>query len=158
MGLDMFLFGIKKDKKDITEPSSGTWEEVCYWRKANQIHQWFNLNFIDKQNPWGYYEVDEENLQGLLLICKLLKHIKENPDIDFLQPIKTELKQYYDQSHKYDYADFIAYSLLPPQNIGCFFGSGEVDELYWEQIDDTIEQLTEALKGGYTNFFYLSSW
>ena len=29
---------------------------------------------------WGYYEVHEDDLQGLLLICKLLKHLKENPD------------------------------------------------------------------------------
>lgn len=43
MGLDMYLFGIEQDKKeDCTESSSGQWKQVCYWRKANAIHKWFD--------------------------------------------------------------------------------------------------------------------
>lgn len=50
-------------------------------------------------------------------------------------------------------------SILPPDNMGCFFGSGDVDDWYWDNINDTIEQLTDVLKNGsYYKFFYMASW
>ena len=164
MGLDMFLYGVhKKQKEDIGEPSSGTWEECCYWRKANQIHSWFNKRFIKENNPWGFYEVEEKDIQGLLLICKLLKKIKENPNEE-ISWIDTKWFEYLNQDSEekngwdIDCADMIAYAILPPDNLGCFFGSGIVDEWYWDQIDNTIEQLTKALKQNYNCYFYMASW
>lgn len=112
MGLDMYLFGIEQDKKeDCTESSSGQWKQVCYWRKANAIHKWFD--YVQNQSPdWDR-----------------------------------------------DYADLIAMSILPPDNIGCFFGSGNVDDWYWDNINDTIEQLTDVLENNfYHKFFYMASW
>lgn len=160
MGLDMYLYGIKKNKKDdISEPSSGEWEEVCYWRKANAIHKWFNTKFIKEQDPWGYYEVEEEDIQGLLLLCKLLKTLKENPN-EIFQWVKTDFFEFVNNldDGTIECADLIARVLLPPDNLGCFFGSGMVDDWYWENIDDTIEQLTKALEGNYNKFFYMASW
>ena len=164
MGLDMFLYGVYRDRKeDIGEPSSGQWEECCYWRKSNQIHKWFSTKFIKEQDPWGLYEVEEKDIQGLLLICKLLKKIKENPDDEFswvdtkffdLLAKDPEEKGGWD----IDCADTIAYSILPPDNLGCFFGSGIVDEWYWQDIDDTIDQLTNALSQGYQRYYYRASW
>jgi hypothetical protein len=51
---------------------------------------------------------------------------------------------------------------LPPAE-GFFFGSTEIDEWYWQDIDETIEQLTKVLahKQGeheYLRFIYQSSW
>ena len=164
MGLDIFLYGVhKKQKEDIGEPSSGSWEECCYWRKANQIHSWFNQNFIKEQNPWGFYEVEEKDIQGLLLICKLLKKIKENPDEE-ISWIDTEWFEYLNRDSEEknrwetDCADMIAYAILPPDNLGCCFGAGTVGEWYWDQIDNTIEQLTKALKQNYDCYFYTASW
>ena len=164
MGLDMFLYGVhKKQKEDIGEPSSGNWEECCYWRKANQIHSWFNQHFIKEQNPWGFYEVEEKDIQGLLLICKLLRKIKESPDEE-ISWIDTKWFEYLSRDPEEkngwdaDCADMIAYAILPPDNLGCCFGSGTVDEWYWDQIDNTIEQLTKALKQNYDCYFYTASW
>lgn len=164
MGLDMFLYGIHKDKKeDIGEPSSGQWEECCYWRKANQIHKWFSDRFIKQQDPWGLYEVEEKDIQGLLLLCKLLKKVKESPDEE-LSWVDTNWFSYLNQDPDdkkgwdIDCADMLAYALLPPDNLGCFFGSGEVDEWYWEDIDDTIDQLTKALSQNYVSYYYCASW
>ena len=159
MGLDMYLYGIKKNQKDISEPSSGEWKEVCYWRKANAIHKWFSTKFIKKQDPWGYYEVEEKDIQGLLLLCKLLKTLKENPNENF-QWVKTDFFEFVNNldDGTMECADLIAMALLPPDNLGCFFGSGMVDDWYWENIDDTIEQLTKALEGNYNKFFYMASW
>lgn len=164
MGLDMFLYGIhKKQKENIGEPSSGNWEQCCYWRKVNQIHSWFNQHFIKEQNPWGFYEVEEKDIQGLLLICKLLRKIKENPDEE-ISWIDTKWFEYLNRDPEEkngwdtDCADMIAYAILPPDNLGCCFGSGTVDEWYWDQIDNTIEQLTKALKQNYDCYFYAASW
>lgn len=164
MGLDMYLFGIKKDKeRSLGDPSEGRWKEVCYWRKANAIHKWFNIHFIKQQDPWGYYEITEDDLQGLLLICKLLRCLKDNPNNSILSFINTKWFNYVQNESPdwdYDAADLIAQAILPPDNMGCFFGSGAVDDWYWENIDDTIKQLTKVLEDeeGYRKFFYMASW
>lgn len=164
MGLDMYLYGVhKKQKEDMVEASSGNWEQCCYWRKANQIHSWFDQHFIKGRNPWGFYEVEEKDIQGLLLICKLLKKIKENPDKE-ISWIDTKWFEYLNRDSEEkngwdtDCADMIAYAILPPDNLGCCFGSGTVDEWYWDQIDNTIEQLIKALKQNYDCYFYTASW
>lgn len=49
-------------------------------------------------------------------------------------------------------------SLLPPQG-GFFFGSTDIDEWYWKDLESTVEQLNEVLareEGG--DFYYESSW
>lgn len=173
MGLDMFLYGVKQNEQ--TEENgfegSGVYEEVCYWRKANQIHKWFSNKFIKKQDPWGIYIIQETELQGLLLLCKLLKTLKLQ-DNDIFSPIVTDrIKEELDSQTTeetqrianelgitLDYVDKIALALLPPDNIGCFFGSGTVDEDYWRDIDTTINQITEALEKSYDFYIYSASW
>lgn len=51
-------------------------------------------------------------------------------------------------------------NLLPPRE-GFFFGSTDIDEWYWESIQDTIEQITRILELPdlvELNFSYHSSW
>lgn len=158
MGLDMYLYGIMTDKrKDLDAPETGSYSQVAYWRKANQVHKWFSVRFIKKQDPWGTYRVSRDDIIGLLLTCKLLRKIKNKEVSIDNKYVNTE--NFLPQSVlSYDEADFIASVLLPPDNIGCFFGSGIVDEGYWEQIDDTIDMLTKALDDGYHTFFYEASW
>lgn len=40
--------------------------EVGYWRKANQIHNWFVQNIQNGEDDCGNYSVDKEKLQELL--------------------------------------------------------------------------------------------
>lgn len=160
MGLDMFLYGLKNTSpEDDYDNNYGEWKELCYWRKSNQIHKWFSDRCIKKQNPWGYYKVEEAELQGLLLICKLLLKIKNNPDEDFSW-VETKFTRFVEKvkTEGWGTAEYIAYALLPPDNLGCFFGSGNVDEYYWEDIEDTVEQLTKALESEYNYYFYMASW
>lgn len=158
MGLDMFLYGVKVHT-DEDYKSFGEFEEVCYWRKFSALHKWFKDRFIKEGDPWGYYEVPEIDLQGLLLLCKFLKKIHENPkeefyliETDSVKRFKKEFKEFYND------ASLVADILLPQDSFGCFFGSGIVDEWYWDHIDSTIEQLTEVLEEGYTKYFYMASW
>lgn len=148
MGLDMYL-EIRKSEyrskshqdkgsdlaleypKDITEfipdltdlrISRQTNYEVGYWRKANQIHNWFMENCarrdeydnpIDDCRP---VEITVDKLEALLDTCK---------------------KVLADHS--------LAGSLLPTAD-GFFFGSTEYDDYYFGQIEQTIEIIEPVLK------------
>lgn len=148
MGLDMYLEIRKseyrskysKDKgsrlkleypKDITEfipdltdlrISRQTNYEVGYWRKANQIHNWFMQNCarrdeydnpIDDCRP---IEITVDKLEELLETCK---------------------KVLADHS--------LAGSLLPTAD-GFFFGSTEYDDYYFGDLEQTVEIIEPVLK------------
>ena len=148
MGLDMYLEIRKseyrskysKDKgsrlkleypKDITEfipdltdlrISRQTNYEVGYWRKANQIHNWFMQNCAERDeydNPIDDcrpVEITVDKLEALLDTCK---------------------KVLADHS--------LAGSLLPTTD-GFFFGSTEYDDYYFGEIEQTIEIIEPVLK------------
>ncbi len=160
MGLDMFIYGLKNTSPpDDYDNNYGEWKELCYWRKANQIHKWFSDRLIKGQNPWGYYEITESELQGLLLLCKFLYKIKYNSDEDFAW-VDTKFTRFVEANkiEGWKEAEYIANVLLPPDNTGCCFGSGDIDEKYWYDIEDTIKQLTKALESEYNSYFYMASW
>ena len=148
MGLDMYLEIRKseyrskysKDKgsrlkleypKDITEfipnltdlrISRQTNYEVGYWRKANQIHNWFMQNCANRDeydNPIDDcrpIEITVDKLEALLDTCK---------------------KVLADHS--------LAGSLLPTTD-GFFFGSTEYDDYYFGEIEQTVEIIEPVLK------------
>ena len=106
-------------------------KDAGYWRKANAIHKWFVDNCQDGVDECQLSEVTEGKLQELLDACK---------------SVKVDNK--------------LAGDLLPPQS-GFFFGSTEIDEWYMQDIDQTIDILSELLDT--TDFekeivFYQSSW
>lgn len=57
MGLDMYLY----------EKTTG--QEVGYWRKANQIHNWFVNNIQNGEDECGEYDVPYEKLLELRGLC-----------------------------------------------------------------------------------------
>jgi len=104
--------------------------QVAYWRKSNQIHGWFVKHVQGGVDNCEEYHVTRDQLQLLLDNCKLVLINKEE-----------------------------APNLLPPQE-GFFFGSYEYDEYYWQDIQDTIDQL-EKILNEYPedwDFQYQSSW
>ena len=62
MGLDMWL---EKKKKNDAEAK---YEEVAYWRKANQIREWF-CEHVGGIDNCVRVQVDEEDLQKLMDDC-----------------------------------------------------------------------------------------
>jgi hypothetical protein len=102
-------------------------EEVGYWRKANQIHKWFVDNVQDGVDDCRDAYVDSEQLHELLELCKKVQ-----------------------ADHS------LAEKLLPSTN-GFFFGSTEYDDWYFNDIENTIKILEEALEDG-DSFYYSSSW
>ena len=71
--------------KDVaTDIYGATVEVTCaYWRKANQIHNWFVTNIQDGNDNCGEYYVSQDKLKELLIICE---HSMENGDPSLLPP------------------------------------------------------------------------
>jgi hypothetical protein len=103
-------------------------EEAGYWRKANQIHRWFVDNVQNGVDNCGDYYVGSEKLAELLELCKKVKA---------------------DNS--------LAEELLPSAS-GFFFGGTEYDEWYFNDIENTIAVLEEALEDDRADYYYSSSW
>ena len=104
---------------------------VAYWRKANQIHNWFVQNVQEGEDDCGNYDVDRDKLTALLNLCK-----------DVLAN-RGKAKE-----------------LLPTQS-GFFFGGTEYDEYYWQDIENTIAQLETVINNPALedcDLYYHSSW
>jgi hypothetical protein len=61
---------IKSHIKHIRDKElNRTWRslqtEVAYWRKANQIHNWFVVHVLNGIDECGTYEVTKNNIQEL---------------------------------------------------------------------------------------------
>lgn len=151
MGLDMYLSGqryvknwdhdapserhevvVEKGGKPVQSPFPIAYVkyEAGYWRKANEIHNWFVKNVQDGVDDCGEYYVSAEQLQELLdTVNKVLK--SRDPAV--------------------------ASSLLPTTS-GSFFGSTEYSEYYWESLERTKTILENALAQKELTYTYQSSW
>lgn len=152
MGLDMYLTARKyipeySDAKFYDEVNKLTkaisdWDvreivfEVAYWRKANQIHNWFVKNVQGGVDDCKDYYLDKEDITKLYdTVCEVLKD-------------KTK-------------AD-----LLLPSASGFFFGSTEYDEYYFQELEYTkeslkplVDKLNSKDKSYWAfDFYYRSSW
>jgi hypothetical protein len=152
MGLDMYLYkknyirqgewykpevvnevvvktGGEVDNRIKSERVRYVVEEVGYWRKANQIHNWFVENVQNGNDNCGSYYVSRDKLEELLDLCKKVK-------VD----------------------NALAEAYLPSVS-GFFFGGTEYDEWYFNDIDNTIKIIEECLEDKYADDFeYSSSW
>jgi hypothetical protein len=115
---------VKIDPKRVTYVI----EEVGYWRKQNQIHQWFVENVQNGEDNCAEYCVSKSQLEDLLEICK--KILNDNS---------------------------LAEELLPTAS-GFFFGGTEYDEWYFDGIENTIEILEGVLSDTTADYYYSSSW
>lgn len=125
--------GIEPSELDLDLPSVELRFKIGYWRKANQIHQWFVMNVQDGEDECKPHYVSREQLEELRGVCREVM------------------------------ADHSKADELLPTGAGFFFGSTEYDEWYFEQIEYTVGVLDRILQnpkfefGGY-DFEYQSSW
>lgn len=138
-------------------------EEVGYWRKANQIHNFFVENVQDGEDDCSYHnECTKEILEDLLDKCykvltgsiMMIGQVKNGQQyvdgewVDCMEPGKVIINPE------------VAEELLPSCR-GFFFGSTEYDEYYMQDIEDTIKIIKNVLAT--TDFetqmlAYYSSW
>lgn len=110
MGLDMYLFRKRKTRNDEGD-------EVAYWRKANQIREWFVRNC-------GYNT--ESNLESVSISKEQLEKLVEDCE-----------RVIADHS--------LAEEVLPTSD-GFFFGDTKYDEWYFNVLTYTAEKVKEILK------------
>ena len=145
MGLDMYLRAeryiwfnedelgdeVKKSFPDLPEGAKikQVEAEVGYWRKANQIHNWFVQNIQDGVDECQKSPVGREDIQKLRDLCQ---KVVDNPE----------------QAEK----------LLPTRS-GFFFGGTDYDDWYLEDIKHTVEVCDRALAlPDQWDLYYQSSW
>lgn len=104
-------------------------EDVGYWRKANQIHNWFVENVQEGNDDCKDYYVSIEQLGELAELCeKVLK----DPTLSA--------------------------ELLPTQS-GFFYGGTDYDEYYFQDLEETLKILKPILSDENTDsYYYTSSW
>ena len=108
MGLDMYL---EKRKKSVEEGTQNAWEEVMYWRKANQVRDWFvrNIEEMNQESDCEHFTVSKELLEKLVSDCKTVL------------------------------ADHSSAVVLLPTASGFFFGSTDYDEWYYRDLEETVK-------------------
>ena len=99
-----------------------------YWRKANQIHNWFVENLADGVDECQPITVRREDLETLKELCIQVLAVKE-----------------------------LAEDLLPT-GAGFFFGSTTYDEYYYGDLNDTIGIINKCLESKFDYFEYQASW
>jgi hypothetical protein len=118
----------------LTLEITGLQLTAAYWRKANAVHRWF-VEHIQE----GIDECQESPPVG-------------RGQLGELRTLCINLLRRKDAGE--------AKSHLPPQS-GFFFGSSEVDEWYWNDLQDTVDQISRVLAvpedAGWT-FTYRASW
>lgn len=134
-------------------------EDVGYWRKANQIHQWFVEHVQDGEDDCKSYYVSREQLEELLETVE--KVLASTELVDGEIHAGTEFKDGKSreiiEKGKVLKDPTVAKELLPTQ-AGFFFGGYDYDEWYWRQLEETKQILVEALKANEAEFEYGSSW
>ena len=135
-------------------------EEVAYWRKANQIHNWFVENIQKGVDDCGSYWVPKEKLEELVDVCKqILATAQTN------QPIPDSTGDWSEWSKLIVENPDDLEDLLPTAS-GFFFGNTDYDGDYLYGIKETIEQIEPYLEKdsedryvyGDSDFYYSSSW
>lgn len=138
-------------------------EQVGYWRKANQIHNWFVNHVQDGEDDCNYHnECTKEILEELLDTCHnvlkscVMTYGKVKNGERFIngkfEPIYENGMTIIDSS--------VAEELLPSCD-GFFFGGTNYDQWYVDDITDTIKIIERVLAT--TDFktqaiYYRSSW
>lgn len=135
--------------------------EAAYWRKANQVHQWFVKNCQSGKDECQETWVQREQLEELRDLCKKVLNTVETVNgevhngttykpggevIEHMEPGRVVCQKK------------IAEDLLPTQG-GFFFGGTDYDEYYLRDLEGTVEMLDKALAlDDSWSFEYQSSW
>lgn len=123
-------------------------KELMYWRKANQIHNWFVQNCQNGVDDCGRYAITVADLMKLKELCEKILTMTN---------VKQELRPTYPNGwlsepvHEMQDVRFLTYEGMKfaeehlPRRSGFFFGKTDYDEYYVLQVEDTVEQITDTL-------------
>ena len=128
-------------------PMYDVFEQVGYWRKANAIHRWFVQNVQDGVDDCGTYIVTREQLEQLKAACERVLAIAQIVDGQICTGISLDDEQ---ECRIMEAGKVVANpedcaEILPTQG-GFFFGLTDYDEVYIQDLDNTVKIITEVLE------------
>ena len=136
--------------------------EIAYWRKANEIHNYFVEYVQHGVDDCGTYDVSKKQLEDLLYKCKEVERIavleKSKVVNGYTFENGKEIPMYEDGEVIVNAEEVAA--ILPTQG-GFFFGSTDYDKYYMEDIKytiDILEKILEETDFGTEAVCYHSSW
>lgn len=184
MGLDMYLarktyvknWKTNKPEDDITvtvagkgtehiktENISNIVEDVMYWRKANQIHNFFIEKCADGDGDRSTMRVEREHLEDLLDRCNKVLTASKLIEGKIKNGQRSTEKGWEDVmvDGKFIEDSTVAEELLPTAS-GFFFGGTDYDEYYIHDIVETkecLERLLKETEDTYkVDYEYTASW
>jgi len=137
MGLDMYLYKkrfLNDDERASVENTFGIKNPrlivalAAYWRKSYEVHEWFVNNCENEVENCGEAYISKEKLLSLLESCKKILAAKGT---------KKERK--------------VAEKLLPDPD-------GTYGAWYWEDIEETVKQLSEIKDDNSDDDYYYHPW
>ena len=119
-------------------------KELMYWRKANQIHNWFVQNCQNGVDDCEQYAITVNDLMKLKELCeKILTMTEKRKAMRYTSYSATE-KEEVDILYLTPEGVEYATEHLPSRS-GFFFGSTEYDDWYVMGLENTVEQINDAI-------------
>ena len=119
-------------------------KELMYWRKANQIHNWFVQNCQNGVDDCGRYAITVNDLMKLKELCEKILTMTENrKEMRYTSYTATEKEEV---DIPYLTLEGVEYAIEHlPSRSGFFFGSTEYDDWYVWGLKNTVEQINDTL-------------
>ena len=131
--------------KERRHPFRSSYEQVAYWRKANEIHKWFVDRVQGGTDDCEFHrEVTKGDLKELAAACRDVLLHGVCADGDAVMAVD------------YEYCR----KVLPTQS-GFFFGGAEYDKWYVRDLRKTAEvceELADSTDFDSQMIYYVSSW
>lgn len=135
-------------------------EKAGYWRKANQIHNWFVENVQGGVDDCGSHYVDREQLQELLdTVTNILDKVElVDGVLNNGYRVEGGVKTMITEQGKVVANPEVCEAL--PTASGFFFGNTDYNEWYVRDLEDTKQILIDALDEKYKHdeYEYRASW
>jgi len=139
-------------------------EQVGYWRKANQIHNWFVENVQDGEDDCRYHRpITALDLEKLKSACERVLNslnLQKGKIVNGYSMDKNMNRVYHYEDGLVATDTDLAEELLPTQS-GFFFGGTDYDEYYAEDLQSTIDicnNILETTDFNTQQVYYCSSW
>lgn len=119
-------------------------KELMYWRKANQIHNWFVQNCQNGVDDCGRYAITVADLMKLKELCeKILTMTEKRKAMRYTSFSATEKEEVDVRFLTLEGVEYAIEHL--PSRSGFFFGSTEYDDYYVLELENTVEQINDTL-------------
>lgn len=119
-------------------------KQLMYWRKANQIHNWFVQNCQGGVDDCERYVITVADLIKLKELCEKILTMTEKrkemryPSFGAREKEEVDILCLTDEGVKF------ASEHLPSRS-GFFFGSTDYDNWYVWDVEDTVKQINDTL-------------